>query len=352
MTHGDYGRRHADVLGDGPAAWASAIALALAGWSTNVRRGAAPTRHVPQIELLAPSAARQLARLGISTQHLRSIARPCPGSWSTWGSHSPETFDAVCSLYGESWSVNRAGLEALLQQRAQELGVGVDLSGNCPPMEVGASHWQVLACGATSRVAAAAEADKYDDRLIAFVAVGPCLAPGYTVDARLLIEALPNGWAYGLLGPGRVAVVAFVTDSDCLSGQNARAFATEALRGSARVVDLFEAISAPAALAAVPIICRRRPLLAGSRKLRVGDAQASYDPISGRGLWEALSMSERVAQAMDAGGDALLELELSSRRSYDSYLRQRMEFYASAQQRYETSFWSRRTAEVERVAGS
>jgi 2-polyprenyl-6-methoxyphenol hydroxylase-like FAD-dependent oxidoreductase len=344
VSHGVAGRRQAEVIGDGPAAWALAITLARAGWSATVRRRAMPSQHVPQVELMASSSTRQLARLGIAAQDLRTIARPCPGTWSTWGSDEPDTFDSVSSLYGESWSVNRAGLEALMRQRARALGVKEESGSTSPPLQPGSPHWQVLACGAVSKAAGATDAETHDDRLIAFAGFGPCAAPGRTGDARLLIEALPHGWAYGLLGPGGVAVAAFVTDAYCLTGQNVRAFAADALRGSARVAALFEAIGAPARLAAVPIPCRRRPLLAGPQTVRVGDAQASYDPVAGRGLWEALRMGEQVAQAMDAGGDAMPELEQSSRRSYDLYLRQRMEFYASAQHRFDTGFWSRRTA--------
>lgn len=333
----------AEVLGDGPAGWAVAIGLAQRGWRVAVRGGTA--RREPRIELLAASALSRLQQLGIGSEDLGTVARPCPGTWSCWGSGHAVCLDAVTQVFGAAWSVDRPELDALLRRRGLQLGVREAGAGRAPADPAAARPWQVLACGGVSGLAGTAV---HDDRLIAFTARGSCGIASPGLDRRLLIEALPEGWAYGLLGPGDTAGIGFITDAQAVAGRNARAVACAAMRGSERIARLLDAFPV-VRLAAAPIPCHWRPVRAGARAVRVGDAQASYDPITGRGLWEALYTADRVAAALHAGGGELRSMEEASRQAYRVYLAQRAAFYAEASGRFGTPFWARRAGQLMRL---
>lgn len=327
---------NAEVLGDGPAAWAVAIGLAQRNWPVTVRGlRAKPTSR---IELLAASAVRRLTHLGIGPDDLDTVAQPCPGTWSCWGAEHADCQDAVTSIHGAAWSVDRARLDALLRKRAMELGVTDATGAPAFPEVPGTRRWQVLAYGGVS---SRAGADVYDDRLIAFTVCG-VLRPGAAeTDARLLIEALPEGWTYGMLGPNDTGGVGLITDAQAVAGHNPWLLVLSALRRSCRISRMLDAL-AHTTPHAKPVPCRWRPVRAGTRIVRVGDAQASFDPISGRGLWEGLRMAEQVAAAVHDGGGGLLDVEEASRDAYFAYLARRAALYAVGAQRFLTPFWARR----------
>lgn len=333
------------VHGDGPAAWAVAAGLARVGWAVTVRRRLAAGRNASRIELLAASAARFYPYIGLSGNDLKSVAKPCPGTWSCWGYGGPASVDAISSPYGASWSVDRASFDALLRTRALEMGVVEDSTETFFP-KGDSDHWQILASGAVSNRTVAPTPTQYDDRLIAFVGCGRLVESCAGLDSRLLIEALPDGWAYGLLGPRGTVGVAYFTDALCLAGKDPKVYAADALYRTERISRLFGATRQPLQLAAVPVPCRWRALRAGPGVVRVGDAHASFDPVAGRGLWEALRLAAQLSEALSSGANVLEALEQASRASYQAYLEQRRKFYADALERFETPFWVRRVPSI------
>lgn len=328
------------VLGDGPAAWATAAGLARTGWVVTVS-SLTSGRKGSRIELLAASAARFFPSLGLSGDDLKSVAKSCPGSWSCWGQDGPACVDAISSPHGASWSVDRGRFDSMLRKRALDMGVVEDTDG-ASPKQRGNVQWQVWASGAVSNRSIVSGPNQYDDRLIAFVGRFPLADDSAGLDSRLLIEAKPDGWAYGLVGPGGIAGVGFITDALSVSGEDARRFAADALRSTERISRLVNASRQPLKLAAVPVPCRWRPLQAGDGRVRVGDAHASFDPVAGRGLWEALRLAAQLPGALASGPEGLEALEQSSRSNYQGYLEQRLRFYADALQRFDTPFWARR----------
>jgi 2-polyprenyl-6-methoxyphenol hydroxylase-like FAD-dependent oxidoreductase len=98
----------------------------------------------------------------------------------------------------------------------------------------------------------------------------------------------------------------------------------------------------PLTVAATPIPCRFLPLQAGETTLRVGDAQTSFDPLAGRGLWEAIRGAEQVANALDENPERLTLIARRARENYSGYLARRDAFYRAGRDRFGTEFWERR----------
>lgn len=310
-----------------------AIGLASRGWKVTVQGGTSAS-HGARIEMLAADCVRQLARLGVDRDTLAAVAHPCPGIWSQWGAGTPDQVDQLCGLWGTAWSLRKGQLDALLRDRAHRLGV--TCAAERAPVPDGV--WQVLATGATHRRASDA-----DDELIAITVCGELQAESTLTDGRLMIEALPDGWAYGLLGPGRSAGVALITDAVWLTGGQWQSVALDALMNSERVAILLKNLRPPLRVTALPVPCQRRPVRAGHRVVRIGDALATHDPIAGRGLWHALWSANHVGACLDQAPAGLDAVENTLQLGYDHYLLQRHALYERALARYGSAFWARRT---------
>ena len=133
-----------------------------------------------------------------------------------------------------------------------------------------------------------------------------------------------------------------ITDAQSLKGTKPRFFMSGMLSRTGRIARLMERLTKPLAIKAMPVPCRWLPLKADARSIRIGDAQASYDPLTGRGLWEAICKSEEVATALDEDADKLERIERTSKAAYQAYLARRFDFYRAGYNRFGTGFWSRR----------
>ena len=349
MTLTGAGARHASVIGSGPAALTVAIALARNGWAVQLassfkRKRISRTR----IDVLSGSTSAILSGLGISRSDMAAIARPCPGTWSRWGSTAPTTVDYLATLLGHAWSVERAAFDQLLMGRA--VGAGVEIvpipeTGQTVQLESSGSegdHWRILAFGALSRRTDPQPAQVNDDELIGLVATMSLGQPIGVIDARLSIEAVAQGWVYSVGGRSNLLSFGVITDRIALAGQNPQDMATSLLMQSERLAPRVAQSTSSLSFHAVPIPCRWLPFRAGSRLLRVGDAQASFDPISGRGLWEAIHTGAAIASALNDGPHQFDAIERDSATRYRRYLIERLAFYHLALQRFGSGFWQRR----------
>jgi 2-polyprenyl-6-methoxyphenol hydroxylase-like FAD-dependent oxidoreductase len=321
--------RRAEVLGDGPAALAVAIALARRGWVVGVVAPRRRAKREVRIDVLEGSALPALARLGVSRDDMLAVARPCPGTWSRWGAEGAASFDYLATPHGPAWAVDRAGFEALLCTRATTVGV-THASGREP---VG---WRILASGRL------AEPGEVDDSLIALLVTGEMASTAVPVDGRLMIEATPHGWAYGVVGPNNRLCLGVITDAEALAGTRPPRFATDVLCRTERIQQLLHRLGEPLTVAATPLPCRFLPLQAGETIVRIGDAQTSFDPLAGRGLWEAIRGAEQVANAIDEDPERLTLLSRRARENYSGYLARREAFYRAGRDRFGTGFWDRR----------
>lgn len=323
--------RRAEVLGDGPAALAAALGLARRGWRVDLVVPPRRAKEISRIDVLGGSALATLARLGVSRDDMLAVARPCPGTWSHWGREGPSGMDYLATPQGPAWAVDRCGFDALLEARA--LAAGVTRAAG----REGRS-WRILASGRLGATGAV------DDELVALVAMGEVPASAAPVDTRLMIEAAPEAWAYGVMGPGRSVCLGVITDAEALAGARPGPFAADVLGRTERIVRLLDRLGGPLAVGATPLPCRFLPLHSDARSIRVGDAQASLDPLAGRGLWQAIRGAGEAAAALDEEPERLTLLAQRAQAAYRSYLATRAAFYCAGHDRFGTGFWARRLA--------
>lgn len=319
------------ITGAGPAGLSAAIAFAKRGWTVCISSRLPLPSQTERIDVLDGSASPILSRLGISLHESPSVARLCPGVWSHWDAAGPTARDHLRSPHGPSWSVDRRRFNALLVERALSLGAKFVDHGE-------PADWRIVASGGLR----ARGQGQIDDRLIALVARMENAPAGQ--DSRLLIEAVEDGWCYFTNGPNESAVLGVITDSLILSRRDPARFALDTLRQTSRIADCCSSFVRETEIRAIPIECGKRPYIdhESLNTIRIGDALAMHDPISGRGLWEAIKSGELVAATITNDQTQLPNVMGAVSSRYERYLVERSSFYRLGYERFAADFWRRR----------
>jgi len=295
------------VLGAGPAGCAAAVRAAHAGIATVLVDRPRPARTWAG-ESLPPGMAGLVrsvfgAECLAEDRHLTAF-----GSRSAWGNDSLVETDFLANPLGGGWLLDRARFDADARAAAAAAGVTVIDAPRIVSLLREGSAWRIdigdgkrLAAGflidATGRSGALRRhlgiRRIAADRQVAFIATCPDDGDAYR---GTTVEAAADGWWYTTPLPGGRRVVAYLTDHDVWRERprnwHARLSATRHIRRCA----------GPAAMGATPgawpsgIAYADRIL--GAHWLAVGDAAASFDPLSSQGLATAILMGARAADAI------------------------------------------------------
>lgn len=357
------------VIGGGPAGAAVAIRLARAGCPVMLIEGDRP--NGPIGENLAPAAKPLLQAVGAWDSFLEAGHRPCYANQSAWGSSRLAECDFMHDPYGCGWHLDRSRFDEMLRRVAGEAGA-VRHAGTrltlCDPDPrggwrlslasdggVAGLHAQLVvdATGRASRFARTQGAHRTSyDRLVG----AACLLRyerGDTVDedGRTLVEAVEQGWWYSARVPEGLLVV-YMTDGDLLAAGPARsaggwAALLSATAHTARRVRARGDRPTPS-LRIAQAMSSLLDAPAGDGWLAVGDAAASYDPLSSRGITTALATGLKAADCILAwrAGDhgALVAHAKEVTRAFHDYLDEHAAYYALEQRWPDSVFWRRRAA--------
>ena len=372
------------IAGGGPGGAAAAIALAKQG--QRVLLADAGTGRWPRIgEGLPPSAREQLRELGVLDQVLAEGHRRSPGTLAFWGSDSPHTEDSLFGLHGDGLQLDRARFDAGLRTAAHAAGAqmfdGARLRllergdartphtlelriGEAAPQRVKA-RWLIDASGRSASLARALGARRIaHDRLLAF---HQRLTGGAATDrdGRTWVEAVANGWWYSVLLPSGERLIAYLSD---FSGEDGAAERRRLLKGEG----LWNALRLAPQLHALCAEHGWRPHgvvqgadagsteldhAGGERWLAVGDAALAFDPLSSKGIANALYTGLRAAGVIWAcergDADAVGGYARHFREIHRVYRGQCRGFYALEGRWALSGFWrgrGRATLEVASVA--
>jgi flavin-dependent dehydrogenase len=359
-------RYEAAVLGGGPAGCAAAIALVRAG----VGRVAvvAPRPRGPAIgETLLPDSGALLERLGVWERFVGEGHEPCLGSCSSWGEDAVGYNDFLLNVRGHGWHLDRARFDALLLDEAEAAGATVLRDARCTGLDgVGlriAGGGSALTLRADAVVDATGSRAAYArlrgasgtwrDRLL-FVYGFFDAGDAATALRMTMIEATESGWWYAAGLPGDRVAVAFASDPDLIR---------EA--GMARPDRWLSRLLRTRHVAPRLDGCRLRPGLvarvapsglsepvAGDGWVAVGDAAASYDPLSGQGIHKALATGIEGAEALAAalhGDPSQIDAYAEAVADrFNAYRAERDGFYADEKRWAEAPFWHRRRLPVAR----
>ena len=375
------------IAGGGPAGAAAAIVLARAG--CRVLLADAGTVHRPGAgsfkvgEGLPPSARHLLRELGALDRVIADDHRVSHGTLAFWGNDSPHANDFMFQLHGEGLQLNRRRFDASLLALAEDAGADIvrDAKLSLAAQADGAdihrltlrnndasalvenriiesriigSRWLIDASGRPATLARMLGATRIQhDALLAYH-MRLAADDDSDRDGRTWVEAVDNGWWYSVLLPSRERLVAFLCDAD-LVDRRPLLTRTGLWTALARAPRLFahchEHGYEPASQPHGADACSSRLDRIASdadRWLAVGDAALAFDPLSSKGISNALYSGLRGAQAIiecgngDAGAlsryaDHLLDI-------HRVYRDQLIAFYGMEQRWPASDFWKRRAA--------
>lgn len=360
------------VVGGGAAGAASAIALSRLGARVVVidRRSTRPILG----ETLPPAAARVLAQVGLELEPAGRDHLPVYGNRSSWGSVVLAESDFIHQPPGHGWRIDRPAFDAELR-RALDAAAVPRLDARVQAPERGTRTRWILtlsmgdetreihtdflvdASGRSRRVVRMLGIPQRTyDRLTAVVGL---FVPGNgreDRDSRTEIEATPDGWWYAGLLPDGHLLAGYLTDVDSLSFRQSRSragFSTlldEAGPIASRVHTFGYTLDGP--LHAVAAHSSRLQRAGGDGWCAVGDAYATFDPLSSGGILSALESGRRAAEAIAGSESGGLErFDALSADNYARYLAQWLSYYAMESRWPTSTFWERRHNALRDVLG-
>jgi flavin-dependent dehydrogenase len=356
------------IVGGGPAGATTAIALLERGRSVLVIERS--RYDAPRVgETLPPRARLLLVQLGVWERFNRARHLPSPGTLAAWGGANLTANDFAFNPYGAGWHLDRARFDEMLARRVSELGGRVLRGTRMTRCEretamgwrvesdagVHRARFLVDATGRTASIARQLAVRRVEyDRLVGIAAFAPALGQ----DTRTLVEAARDGWWYAALLPNSQVIVAFMTDADLKPNRGVgfedsrhsglRAYWDQELAATrytrARVGD-GASISSLHTLAANSFRLTRA---AGKGWLAVGDAARAIDPLSSRGLYDALESGLRAGAAIDrrlnGDGRGMKEYAARAESQFARHLELRTSYYSQEERWSEAPFWKRRRA--------
>jgi flavin-dependent dehydrogenase len=357
------------VIGGGPAGASCAHALAPCGVATLVLERSDGSGN-PFGETLAPSANPLLQRLGMAGALSASEAAPCHGDRSAWGGDGGLVErDALREPFGHGWHLDRPAFNAALLAMAADAGATVWRRARATTLDRMAQGWRIgvdapsgrrtiageFVVDATGRAALLARRSglrrRTLDRLVGAIAAFDPVAPTIR-DTTTLVEAAETGWWYSAPLPNRRLVVAWFTDPDLLALAGAwrldgweRLLATSGATFG-RVARA--GASRPRSLQIAAAGSSLWPRVAGDGWIAVGDAAATFDPLSSHGIGSALASGAQAAEAVAAtlAGDSTAAGAYHDRllAQYARYWAMRRAYYGLERRWPDAPFWLRRQA--------
>lgn len=171
-------------------------------------------------------------------------------------------------------------------------------------------------------------------------------------DTRLLLEPVRDGWWYSAVLPAGRALAVFMTDGDIakqLELADGQRFHS-ALANTILMRRRFEAAKIESAPRLLPAGSGCLSDVRGDRWVAVGDAACTLDPLSGQGLFKAMTNGICAAYAVADGlsGDdrGLERYGRDIARAYLQYLDTRDEYYDAERRWPNARFWKRRQHKV------
>ena len=341
------------ILGGGPAGVACALRLATAGARVLLLERRLTPGFKPG-EILDPAARAVLHELSI-LDNFDELGFPrSAGTCALWDGSAADT-PGFLDAHGPPVTIDRPRFEDWLLDQAELNGVAVVRGASHLTLNRSAGEWTCKwrdgAVRAGTLVDASGRSGDFvackqrldADRHIALLAYPP--APREISDTRLHVEATDDGWWYAALLPKRRLVIAFVTDRDGLPVGASRAswFAEQTAR-----THLIADFARPAlgglacerirGCSASSSICLT---IDGPGWFAVGEAAASYDPLTGKGVALALAKGAAAARLLIADEPSAGARYASAERdTFSEYLSERRRTYGRGSRT--GAFWATR----------
>ena len=130
--------------------------------------------------------------------------------------------------------------------------------------------------------------------------------------------------------------VGFITDKKALKGSSASELWDSSLTKT--ITSLLKGTTPSSTIRGVNVRCSLNTHVSH----RIGNARASYDPLSGRGVAEGLRNALETVSGLWKNEELEKERGEKLEKQYKTYSEERLRLYSSGAERFETNFWKRR----------
>lgn len=350
------------VLGGGPAGCAVAVAAIRVGYRVLILDGARRPA-APFGETLAATGVAALSALGLGPA-LDGMPRIASlGVVSLWDSLETAEADSILDVYGTAWHVQRDDLNSALRRRVSQLGVVFQSDATVVEqrrtetgewdvrfqvgraMRMRRSRWLVDATGRRAWLMRRLGVRR--ERLDQLVAVMFDISV-HSIDQRLAIEAVPNGWWYYSPLPRGRAVATHVTDHENLPApRHDNCESWQARLRQTRLIGPRVGTAAPLRRPSIVAVNSSYAIAAAGNGWRaVGDAALTHDPISGAGICRGIVSGVQAALSMYGADNGDQHAAARYQRWFDGefarYSNERTRIYSLAKRWRHEPFWARR----------
>jgi flavin-dependent dehydrogenase len=355
------------IIGDGPAACTVALTLVKFGISACLI-GSSYHNRVLFGETVHPNIKYPLEYLGLWEDFLNDKHLESPGNLSIWGDGLVRENNFIFHPNSHGWHLDRLKFNLMLVNAVQKAGLyhissklpfinkylngsfGITLSSRgYERSELIVTDFVVDATGRRRWFSSRQGMEKkvFDD-LCGIVCFLSSKTPG-DLDAMTLVEAVPDGWWYSALVPGNTRVVALFTDGILPIARSARMpiewekmmYTTDHIKLNIIKYD-YRIVSGPHIMISNS---SRLEKIVGDNWLAVGDAAATYDPISSKGIISAINdginASDSIGKYLTGNSHILEDYSKNVITRFNSYLKKRSYYYKLENRWPDSEFWKK-----------
>ncbi len=353
------------VLGGGPAGSTAALTLAQQNVERILLVEATRYDDVRVGESLPPDVGGLLDRLGLLDGFLAENHAPCLGSCASWGTDRLGYNDYILHGRGNGWHLDRARFDRFLAGKAAANGVALrvatryracerrpeggfrlKLSADDGHVDMVTARFVVDATGTKSSfVRDLGVRRRFLDQLLCVV--GFFERASAAPPSRLtMLEATEYGWWYAAALPNARTIAAVASEPQIIKRMGLRK--PEQWRSCLAATRHVAMVATGCSLIAGSQMARVAPSflldrVVGDGWVAVGDAAASFDPISSQGIHKALSDGIRAGEAIATyfhGNDAKLnECQSATILGFQRFAHRRKHFYRLENRWPDSPFW-------------
>ncbi|ASP39846.1 hypothetical protein CHH28_14700 [Bacterioplanes sanyensis] len=350
------------VIGAGPAGSATALALVRAGIGRVVLIDQPKRRPFSIGESCAPDVVAKMQQLGFNAEPGQQGHTPYHANVSCWGGVH-QTDDFLHRLAGQGWHLDRQRFDRQLLQQAVEHGAELIQPAKVRSIGSCTDGWQlqlnqgdqtsmlncrylVDASGRSNAVTKHLHVKR--ERLDNLMALAWTLPDGSPLRGRTLVESMPHGWWYATCLPDGKALVSLMSDADLMPSLKEPQCLRNWWRQSSQLSHWLPVTDdtniQPTAFAAHAGFIKQA---AGPGWIAVGDALASFDPLTSSGISNALGdalAARDVILPWLAQGDLTPAESYAERmnRSIKRYMSEWWQQYQRERRWSKQAFWQRR----------
>ena len=357
------------ILGGGPAGCATALGLVQRGIDGERILLLSPPKDPGKRtgESLPPDSRLLLSRLGILDQFLADQHEPCHGSCSSWGQDSLGYNDFLLNPLGHGWHLDRQRFDDFLSQAAKDTGIvvsstekyhGSKFQSNQFELQLKKADGKIRTVNASFVVDATGHHASFAkhqgarklflDRLICIYGFF-ALPEQASLSSLTLLEATEYGWWYAARLPNRQLTIVLASDVELIKARRLveREQWMAHLGETRHIAKQWEfAKLIDDEMHVCPAHTFRLHTAVGKAWLAVGDAAASYDPISSQGIHKAmangLDAAETIVDSIKGNQARIEQYSADHVAGFDDYLNNRNYFYDLEQRWSQASFWRQR----------